>query len=320
MTEILTLLIPFFGLIALGYGAGRLGFVTAEGAGGLDFFVLYLALPAFFFQSIASGPAIELGALSFVLTTTFATYCAFAIAFSIGALFNGGNVPEATIQGLAGSCSNTAYLAPALVVVAFGGAAAVPTALIFSFDNALLAVVTPLMMALGGTMRANRAKLVEEIARNVFLHPIVIATALGLVVAAVGIEIPSPVDAALTFLRHVAAPGALFVLGLAAALRPLGELTWEMPAIVIVKLIAQPLIVYLLLSWVGGFDPAWVKTAVLLAALPPAMRVLSVAQHYRIYAARASTVILVTMGISAVSVTVLLVLLVNNVLPSDPFR
>lgn len=320
MTEILTLLVPFFGLIGLGYGAGRFGFVTAEGAGGLNAFVLYLALPALFFQSILATNSVEPAALAFVLTTTFATYCAFAIAFSIGALVNGGNVPEATIQGLAGSYSNTAYLAPALTIAAFGSAAAVPTALIFSFDNALLCIVTPLMMALGGTVRTNPAKLAEEIARNVFLHPIVIATALGLLVAGIGVTMPAPIDAILTFLSHVAAPGALFVLGLAASFRSFGNVTLEMPAIVAVKLIAHPLIVYLLLSWVGGFDPVWVNTAVLLAALPPAMNVLTIAQHYRVYAARASTAALLTMAVSAVTVTALLVLLVNGVLPSDPFR
>ena len=320
MIEILTLILPFFGLVALGYAAGWLRFIPPEGTGGLNVLVLYLALPAFFFQSIVEGPVPDTAAISFVLTTTFATYCAFAIAFSIGALVNGGNVPEATVQGLAGSFSNTGYLAPALILAAFGSGAAVPAALIFTFDNALMFVATPLMMALGGTVRTNPLKLAEGIGRGVFLHPIVIATVLGFLVLASGIRLPGPIDAAVSFLRHAAAPLALFSVGLAMSFRAIGKISFEMPAIIAVKLVVHPLIAYLLLSWVGGFDPVWVSTAVLLAALPPALDVLAFARQYRVYGDRAATMLLLAMAVSAATLTVGLILLVNGILPSDPFR
>jgi predicted permease len=320
MNEILTLLLPFFGLFALGYGAGRLGMVAADGVAGLDILLRYAALPVFFFISIAASPPADLSLLWFALTCAFATYCAFAIAFSAGALINGGNVPEATIQGLAGSYSNIAYLAPALTIAAFGPTSGTPTALIFSFDFALACLVTPLMMALGGTVRTNPQRLATEIGRNVLFHPIVIATALGLAAAGLGVRLPGPIDATLSFIGGMAPPVALFALGLTTSFRQLGPVSLEMPAVIAVKLLVQPLIVYLLLSWIGGFDPVWVNTAVLLAALPPAMTVVNVAQHYRVYANRAATSVLLAMIASAVTVTVLLVLLVNGVLPDNPFR
>ena len=111
MSEIVTLLLPFFGFILLGYGAGYFSFVGG-GAGGANFFVFYLALPAFI-SARAATPLASFAGWSFIATTTFATYCAFAIAFSIGALINGGNVPEATVEGLVGSYGNVGYLAPA---------------------------------------------------------------------------------------------------------------------------------------------------------------------------------------------------------------
>ncbi len=320
MSQILALVLPFFGLLAAGYATGRLRLVATEGAAALDFFVLYLALPAFFFLSIVESPGSTAGAVSFVLTTTFASYCAFAVAFSIAALVNGGNVPDATVEGLAGSHSNTAYLAPALVIAAFGPAAAVPAALIFAFDHALMYVATPLMMALGGTVRTDPVRLAREMAWNVFVHPIVIATALGLVFLGLGLRLPGPLHAVGAALQYAAAPAALFALGLAISFRPLGRLSREIPALVIVKLVAHPFITYLLLSWVGGFARVWVGTAVLLAALPPALDVLGMARRYRVRGERTSTTILLAMAASVVSVTAVLVLLVNGMLPSDPFR
>ena len=320
MSAIATLLLPVLAVILLGCGAGYFRIVKAEGLAGLEFFVFTIAVPVLFFQLIAATPTASLGDWSFVLTTTFATYCAFAIAFSIGALINGGNVPEATVQGLVGSYSNTAYLAPALVIAAFGALAAAPTALIFSFDSAMLFTLTPLMMALGGTARTDPAKLAQGIARQVLLHPLIIATALGFLAAAIGFKPPAALDALLTLLGGAAAPGALFALGVGLALRPMGPVTAEMPVVVAVKLVAHPVIVYLLLSWVGGFDPVWVHTAVLIAALPSAGNVLALARQYGVYGERASAAILLGTVISVASVTLALILLLNDLLPSDPFR
>ena len=320
MSEIVTLLVPLFGVILLGYGAGYLKFVKADQLAGLDFFVFYLALPALFIQLIVVTPLASFAGWSFVGTTTFATYCAFAIAFSIGALINGGHVPEATVQGLAGSYSNTAYLAPALVIGAFGSAAAVPMALIFSFDSAMLFIITPLMMALGGTVRTDPAKLAESIARQVFLNPLIIATAVGFAIAGSDIEIPAALSAVLSLVAGAAAPCALFVLGVNLALRPVARVPLEVPIIVAVKLLVHPLIVYLLLSWVGGFDPIWLQTAVLIAALPPAANVLALAQQYGVYGERASAALVFGTAISAVTVTLALIGLLHDVLPLVPFR
>jgi predicted permease len=319
MNEIGRILLPFFLVILLGYGAGRLRFVREEGLAGLNLFVFKIALPVLFFHVIATTPMVA-GAWPFVLTTAFATYCAFAIAFSIGALINGGNVPEATIEGLIGSFSNIAALAPALVVAALGTVAVVPMALIYSFDSAILLVATPLMMALGGTARTKPRQLTESIVRQIALQPLIIATALGFVAAAFRVAIPPPADAVLSLLGSAAAPGALFAMGIGLSLRSIGRVPPETPILLAVKLIVHPLIVYLLLAWVGGFDPLWVHAAVLLAALPPAMGVYDLARRYGVYAERAAGAVVLGSVIAIATVTVTLILLLNGVLPSTPFR
>jgi predicted permease len=320
MSTIIRLILPFFGIIFLGYGAGRLGRVTSDGLAGLNFFVSYIAMPALFFQLVAVAPPNEASGWAFVATTTFSTYCAFAVAFSVGALLNRGHMLEATMQGLAGSWSNVGGMAAGLVLSAFGTAAAVPMALIFSFDNALMVALVPLMMALGGTARIDRRVLAETVLRQALLHPLVLATIAGLIVAALHIRLPGAIDALLTMLRNAAAPGALFALGVGLAAQPLDRVPPEMPLIVAVKLIAHPLIVYLLLGWVGGFDALWVYTAVLLAALPPGAGVLAYARQYGVYADKAGAAMLLGTVISIATVTVVLILLVSNVLPIDPFR
>ncbi len=155
MNEILSLLVPFFGIILLGYGAGRLGLISAGGLGGLQRLRILRRAARADLQSGGADPTELFAGWSFLVTTTFATYCAFAIAFSVTALLNGGRVPEATLGGLVGARSNIAWLAPALVIGALGEGAAAPMAFVLTLDTAMLAIATPLMMALGGTARTD---------------------------------------------------------------------------------------------------------------------------------------------------------------------
>lgn len=320
MNEIGGIIVPFFGGILLGFGSGRLGYVKAGATSALSFFTFYIAMPALFFQLVAETPLSSFQGLSFLAATTFATYCAFAIAFSVGALTNGGNVSEATVQGLLGSYSNLTYMAPAMTIAAFGPAAALPMALIVTFDTVLMIVLTPLMMALGGSLRADTRKAAEAVVRQIAFHPLIIATVLGLALSASGLMLPPSIDGLVTSLRLAAVPCALFLLGLGLSQRSIDTVSIEMPMMVVIKLMAQPLIVYLLLSWVGGFDATWVFVAVVMAALPPAAQVQSIANQYRVYSQRASGTIALATIVSISTLTVLLVLILNGFLPVDPLR
>ncbi|MCB1496788.1 MAG: AEC family transporter [Bauldia sp.] len=320
MSQFLSIILPFLGLIAAGFSAARWLGLPAQGVSGLNLFVYYFALPAWFFQLVAETSFRDLPSWSFLLTTTFATYCAFAIAFSFGALVNRGNVPEATIQGLVGSYANIGYMAPALTVAAFGPLAAAPTALIFTFDSMMLFALVPLMMTLGGTSRTDGRSMARSIGRRVATHPVIIATVLGVLFSVAGLPLPGPVTSLLDVLRSAAVPVALFSIGAGLVQMSRGRLAPETPVILLVKLVVHPLIVYLLLSWIGGFDIIWVYAAVLMAALPPAANVLALARQYATYERRAAAAVYYGTVASIVTLSVTLVLLLSDDLPVDPFR
>lgn len=320
MSEIATVILPFFGLIACGFGATRLMRLPAQGVSGLNLFVYYFAMPAFFFQAVATTPFRDLEHWSFVVATTFATYCAFAIAFSFGALLNRGNVPEATIEGLVGAYANIGYMAPALTVAALGSGAGAATALVFAFDHAMIFAIVPLMMALGGTVRTNGSTMGRDILRRVVLHPFVLAAAAGVLVSAVGIGLPEPVSGVLRLLGSAAPAVALFAVGASLAQKQAGRVSMETPGLLLVKLVVHPLIVYLLLSWIGGFDRTWLYAAVLMAALPPAANVLALAQKYDSYRDQSVTAILFGTAASVVTISVVVALILSGELSGHLFN
>lgn len=165
MTDVVLLAMPFFGLIFLGFAVGKLVAIPDDGMAGLNFFILYLALPSLFFQLISQTPIEQLANWNFVAATTLGSVIAFALAFGIGSLINRGNIAESTIQGLAGAYGNIGYMAPGLTAAVFGAAATVPTALVFCFDNTLFFTLAPLLMALAGGQPGSPTQLVLGILR-----------------------------------------------------------------------------------------------------------------------------------------------------------
>ncbi len=176
------------------------------------------------------------------------------------------------------------------------------------------------MMTLGGTMSVDPAVLAQKIVRQALLNPLVVATILGFIVALTGLQLPAAVDSVLSMLGSAAAPAALFAVGVGLAGRSIDKVPPELPVLIGIKLVAHPLIVYLLLSWVGDFDPVWVHAAVLMAALPPATGVVAYARQYKSYAEWASAGVLLGTIVSIATVTVTLILLVRDIVPADPFH
>ena len=320
MAQILGMALPFFGLILLGYLAAKFSKLTVDGLAWMNFFVIYIALPALFFSLLSQTPVEKLASWGFVLTSVLGTYCAFAIAFCVGVFSSDGDINESTIQGLAGAYGNIGYMGPGLAIAALGPEAAVPVALIFCIDNALHFTLTPTLMAIGGSgPRQGARDTAINVLKQIFTHPFILATIVGVLAAIVQFKPPQAIDNLLQYLSNAAAPCALFAMGVTVALAPMGRMPTVLAVLVPIKLLVHPVLVYLLLSWVGDFDPIWVYTSVLLASLPAATNVYVVAQQYNVWVARASGMVLVSTFVSIFTVSGLLYLIATGTLPADLF-
>lgn len=165
--------LPFFGLIFLGYAAAKLKPMSSDGLAWMNFFVIYIALPALFFNLLSQTPVEKLASWGFIFASLLGTYCAFAIAFCVGVFSTDGDIPESTIQGLAGAYGNIGYMGPGLAIAALGPEAAVPVALIFCFDNTMHFAMAPLLMAVGGTgARQSRKDAILEVLKRIFSPPL----------------------------------------------------------------------------------------------------------------------------------------------------
>jgi malonate transporter and related proteins len=320
MADVLGLALPFFGLILLGFASGRFIQLPEAGLAWMNYFIIYIALPPLFFQLVSRTPFEQLANGRFLLAVVISTFVTFAIAIAIGLWLRNGKLAEATIAGVVGAYANVGYMGPGLTLAALGTAATVPTALIFTVDSTFFFAAVPFLMALSGKEKRSLAKTALDVVYSVFTHPFICATLLGIFFAWWQIRPPAPVEKILDYLANAAAPCALFALGVTVALRPMQKIPFELPVLVGHKLFLHPLIAWMVLSAFGGFEPVWIYTAVLMAALPSALSAFVMAKQYNVYVQQASGGVLISTLASIVTVTLLLYLIQNGLIRADLFH
>ncbi|GHC60245.1 AEC family transporter [Limoniibacter endophyticus] len=305
MLEIAALMLPFFGLIAIGYIAARITRQPVEALGWLNTFIIYIALPALFFDLIISTPLDQLVRFDFIGLSLLATYCIFTLIFLTGLFLRKASLREAAIQAYGGSYGNIGYMGPGIAIVALGEQAVAPVALIVCLENAAHFITAPALMAVQGDRRSGLA-IVASVVRNVLTHPFIVAMIAGFVAALLEIRPYVPIQQLIDYLAQCAAPCALFAMGVTLALRPIKRVPAEIGYLVPAKLLLHPLLAYVILTSLGTFEPIWISAAVLLAALPTATNVFVLAQQYGVWQERASATVVVTTATSLLTLPAIL--------------
>ncbi len=302
MVDILNLALPYFGLIFIGFACGKAKALPEQGLAWMNFFLLYVSLPALLFGIMSKTPFEELNNPPFLIATTLGTITAFFLALFTGRL---GGLPlrEATLAGLSGAYGNIGYMGPGLALAVLGSKAAAPTALIFCCDSIFLFTIVPLLIALTDSKHPTLWHTLGVVVRQIVLNPLIMSACLGALAAALHLHLPVAVDRTVLFLQNAAAPTALFVLGVTVALRPFGRVPWEVPGVIAIKLLIHPLVVFGLMLLLGPFAQPWAATAVLMASLPPALNVFVIARQNDSWIEPASVAVLIGTFASVVTLT-----------------
>src|SRR6478736_6109830 len=303
MVDILNLALPYFGLIFIGFACGKTRGLPESGLAWMNFFLLYVSLPALLFRIMSDTPFSELNNPPFLIATTLATVSAFVLAMVAGRIIGDLSLRKATMAGLAGAYGNIGYMGPGLALAVLGAKAAAPTALIFCCDSIFLFTIVPLLMALTDREHPSFLHAIGLAARQIVLNPLIMSAVLGALVAAFHIPLPTALDRTLLFLQNAAAPTALFVLGVTVALRPFDRVPWEVPGVIAIKLLIHPLAAFGLMLAFGPFAQPWAATAVLMASLPPALNVFVIARQNDAWIEPASVAVLLGTFASVVTLT-----------------
>lgn len=288
MGEIFLKTLPFFGLIGLGWLAGRIRFFPPEATAWLTKFVFYFALSAMLFRFTATLPLEELFAPAF-----FAAYLAgSALVWALGlgvAKLRHRPLAEAAMEAHTAMTGNTGFLGVPMLVVLLGPKAAGPVLMVLAAD---LIVFSSIITILVTTARHGRVAL-APVVLGLVKNPMIVSMTVGLCWAGLHVPMPAPLQEFTTLLGAAATPGALFAIGASLAGRSaerVGPAVWLSFA----KLFLHPLAVALFAFLVFPVEPFAAGVMIAAAALPVAGNVYILAAHYGVAPQRVSTAILIS--------------------------
>jgi len=308
MFDVLQLTLPFFAIIGLGAFCRRISFVEAEAGRMMARFAFYIALPPFLFLSVASAPVEQMLNPAFVLRYELGTFIIFVGSALIGGHLFKLKSTERAIFGLNAAYSNYGYIGVPLVILAFGEAAAIPSALILLADSIVLVALTAGFAAMNPSVKLIHA--LGTTLLNLTRNPLLISVVGGFIWSILGLPLPIVLGNTLKMLAGAAAPSALFALGITLAGQRLTSAMPEIAFLSLAKLALHPLLLAaLFLLWPAGDavpDPVWIQVAILAGCLPIAANVYAMSEYYGAYTGRTAASIMVSTLIASASVPAIL--------------
>ncbi len=303
MDAIVTVALPLFALMAIGYAVVRARLVPDGTVSGLNGFAFFVAIPALLFDKIRTTPLEALLDLRFVAAYYVPTLLLFFAVLLVSCYVFRFERRFAVIQGLAAIFTNSGYMGIALLLTMGGPALALPAVVIVSLDNL---IVVPIALALLEAGRGGGLGFVVTLARSLATHPIILAVSLGIVAGVLGLAPPAPLQTVIELLAGATVPCALFALGGSLVGVPLSDAKREVAVLSTLKMLVHPALVALFVYVLIPLEPTLAMTTLIVTALPTATMVFVMAQRYETYVLRSSTVVLVTHVISVATVSALL--------------
>lgn len=306
MLDVFLQTLPFFLLIALGFGAGRSGFFPEEATIWLTRFVFYFALSAMLFRFAATLKLSDVFDLSFVLAYVSATLVVYTCVTTV-AMLRGRGLEEAAIEAQCGVVGNVGFLGVPMLVLLLGEAAIGPVMLVLACDLIVFGSMIVIIITARRDGRLSPAVL-NSVMVGLLKNPMIVSISLGLLWSAAKLPLPAPAETFLTTLGAAATPGALFAIGASlagkSAERPIVA-SWLSFA----KLILHPAAVAIAALPVFGIAPYAAGVMITAAALPVAGNVFILAQHYGVAPQRVSTSILISTAVSILTLPAIIALL-----------
>ena len=300
MLHFLALCLPIFAVVGIGFAAARGRLVTPAAVDAIGLFAFNVALPAMLLRLMAAQPLAESFEGDFFAGYLLACLSVFGGVTALAMAF-GRARPEGAAMGAAAAMGNVGYLAPPLLLPILGPRVAGPVAMSIVAEVAVIIALGSVLMARsagqGQGLRAAGASLLA-LARN----PVLLSVGAGALVAAASLPIPAMLDRFLLFLGGAAGPTALFALGgTLARLRVGRDLVLLSAALAFAKLVAYPVLMWVVLGPVLGLDAFWVAAGVLLAAMPTATNAFVLAQRNGAGADEVSAVVLLSTVLAALA-------------------
>ncbi|MDO9194978.1 AEC family transporter [Rhodoferax sp.] len=308
---VLSALIPVVLLIAIGFIAGRAGWIRAEATKDLSNLVFMVLTPALLFRTMST---VHVEQLNFKPVAMY--FVGAFLLFGAMLLWQGGT-RRAAVLALAATFSNTLAIGTPLVGLAYGDAGLVTLFTLISVHALVLLTLATVVLELAvareeaatGTGGGRHMMLtVLGAVRNGIIHPVPLPIIVGLLFAQTGLVLPAVVDRPLQLLGNAFGPLALVLVGVTLTNVRVGEQLKGALGLTLAKNLVFPAIVAVLCIALG-LSGLPLTVMIVTASLPIGANVFMFSQRYEVAEdlVTASVAVSTALGLLTISLVMALV-------------
>lgn len=305
-------LLPVVFLTAIGFIAGRVGWIRAEATKDLSNLVFGVLTPALLFRAMGS---VHIEHLNFKPVALY--FVAIGVLYTLVFVTQGRNT-RAAVLGLAATFSNTVMIGIPLVGLAYGQTALVMLFTLISVHALILLTVATIVLevmeahqiaatqvAAAEAPKRHVLQTVLTAIKNGIIHPVPLPIILGLLFAQTGWVIPDVIDRPLQLLGNAFGPIALLLVGATLAQVRVGPHLRAALGISFLKNLVLPALVAAA-CWLAGLRGLDLTVMIVAASLPMGANVFLFAQRYQVAQDLVTASMAVSTALGLVTITLVM--------------
>ncbi|MFV0368610.1 MAG: AEC family transporter [Hyphomicrobiaceae bacterium] len=269
MSSVLFIVAPVFGLIAIGYFAGRWHLISEAAGKGVSDFAFTLAIPALLCRTVANAELGGLAPMGILGSFYGAGFLTWAAATLITPLILKRPAADAPAIGMTSVFGNSLMLGLPLAIGVYGDQAAAVVALILAVHAPTWWITGMLHASATDDYRGqSRLSIVKSTVRDLVHNPIMLGIAAGLLWRMTGMPIPATIDRLLELMAQASVPTALVALGLSLVNFEIRGQGPTLTGMLLLKLAFMPALAWVIATYVFELDAITRGIIVLVAAMP----------------------------------------------------
>jgi malonate transporter len=313
--HVLTILVPTFFVLALGYIAGRYRYFDGERSRGLTELVLDFALPSALFIGIVTSSHQELLQATPLFQAFFLVFLPlYAIVFVATRSIFRQATGASSIAALLVTFPSTSFFGASVVGGLFGASSDVSIAISVIIATGMFVPLTICLLEgaktivndrskphglkenssrdIAGTRKGDLASTIAQSVLNTIKKPLVWAPFLALAISFLGIGVPEVAISSLNLIGSATSGVGIFVAGLTLAAYRI-KISRIIIFNVLLKSLIQPTLMIGIIA-ILGVKGIFASEAIILCVLPSAVLPVLLATRYQIYESEASSTLILT--------------------------
>lgn len=307
MNALINVVIPVFGIILTGYLAGRFGVLGPESAAALNRFVYYFAIPCALFIFAARAPIDIIFNWPFIGAFSSGSVLTLLIALIVGRLWFRHDTATLGVAGVTAVFGQVIGIGLPLLLTAYGPDGALPSIIAALIYTVLFLTSVIAVLEAARTPELSPLRMASQLAGTLLRNPVVISPLLGVLYSVTALPLPKAVSNYLDLMAAAVGPAALFAVGLSLVGRKLTSNAGEVIWLSALKTVVNPILTFVLVTYVFVMDSFWSQAAVILSAMPVGTNPFVVAQQYDVHIETVSPSIVVSTAMSVVTIFLALI-------------